>query len=174
MFGTRKPNDRSPPRPFKPTDAQAKAYGERKVAETQRSTSIMVTAIDNLGSIARSLIDGAKSNPIIGVLIALITVDILEQGGIIRTSTKDLMVKLVLIAFGVEVTAEIAGMIFNALPWGHAGGTSNSDLLKPTLQTNVENPPVPKGGGGGEGASGATAALTGAIAKAAPEAAAAA
>lgn len=151
------------------SDASTLGYAARDVAAKEKDSAIATAAIDNLGSVVRELVHAAVANPLVGILISLITVDVLENAGVIRPATSALMVRIITIAFGVEITIEGAEAISSVLsgPLSSIFGGSSapppdpSKLIAPQTQTVVMNPPVVNGSGAsGGGGSGVLGALT--------------
>jgi len=130
----------------KPTEAQATGYAQRKIAETMAKAQMAVAGIDAGSSVLRELISCAKANPIIGVLLAAVTTDILGQAQVIRPSTEAFMFRCLGVAFGVSVSVEAAEGLASFLdaidPFKSGGPTppNPADLIAPTPTTLVENP----------------------------------
>ncbi|MCI4320604.1 MAG: hypothetical protein L3K23_10840 [Thermoplasmata archaeon] len=154
-------SDDGDPRRF--SDRQSQAYAARQIAAGTNSKDIAVAGITSASAVVRELITVAKANPIIGVVLAAIVVDVLDQAKVIRPQTSIFLFNCIGVAFDVTVAAEIVDIFGEINPFKSGGGSnSNSDLIKPVPTTIVENPPaaanasVPPGAMMGSGGSGAT------------------
>jgi len=164
-----------PPRPnpnFKPTSAQATGYAARKVAAIQAGADVTTAAIAAFGGVAREVVGVAKANPIMGIFLALVGADMLNQAHLIQNSTKNIIFALCGVAFGVEVGLTIVegvGAVINELDPFSTHGSSAPDpslLVRPSPTVIVENPPAQPGAPtGGPGLGGGSSMLTALIPK---------
>jgi hypothetical protein len=164
MLGKR--GAQEPPKPpFKPTAEQARGFADRQVAKTQAAAQVVSTTVEAGAAVIRELVSAAKSNPVIGVALALITANILRKASIIDAKTEATIFTIATVAFGVTITLEVVegiGAAINEIdPFSQGGATppNPADLIRPSATTIVENPPV-RGGGEGSGAQAASGAAT--------------
>lgn len=134
-------DDLGNPRRF--SDAQSLAYALRHVSEGTNSKDVAVAGISSAAAIVRELIAVAKSNPIIGVVLAAVVTDVLAQTKVIRPQTSTFLFTCIGVAFDVSVAASVADIFAELNPFSSGGGAANNaDLIKPVATTLVENPPV--------------------------------
>lgn len=137
--------------------AKETGYAERKVAETQAGAQTKVAAIEAAGGVVRELVSAAKSNPIIGCAVALIVADVLASARVITARTEAFIFIMVGTAFGVTVALEVldtgAAIASSVNPFSGGGATAPdpSELIRPSAQTVVENPPAIKSADQGVG-----------------------
>lgn len=141
------------------TDAQTMGYAARDVARVQANADMAVAGIETTGSIIRELFSAAKANPLIGILAALVTVDILHKAGAIRDGTAMIVFRIVesfaLVSLATEGISAFSDFVQAIDPF-KSGGSSNAaatDVLTPVPTTLVES----RGsGGGGDPSAGAS------------------
>jgi hypothetical protein len=132
-----------------PSDASSLGYAQRKVAETTAKADVKVAELSALRDVICEVIRTAKSHPIMGLTLAVVTADILEQGGVIRTDTRALVNQMCGIAFGVSVSIEVVDGVANLIhsfesnPFGGNQTPDPANLIRPSASTIVENPPTP-------------------------------
>jgi hypothetical protein len=146
MMGGKKP----------PSSASTTGYSARKIAETERTQTIGVATIQAVRDVLVEMLSACKANPIIGVITAVVVVDMLHRAGLITAGAYSACVTFISVAFGVTVAIEVAETGV-ALITGITGGGSTApdpgELIKPVPTTLVEaaNPasPTPAGSAGG-------------------------
>jgi hypothetical protein len=96
---------------------------ERQLAQMGFAESV----IHDLKDITVELIKTAQTNPLVGIAVSLVTVDILKRLHIIDEKIFDLLVLIISAAAGVDLA--------RALLEGLIPGTGNVDLIKPVPST---------------------------------------
>lgn len=133
----------------KPTDAQATAYGRRKVAETNAKSRAVVGGMSLTKDVLVEIISVAKVNPVVGAVLALIMVDILAENKVLSPRGATLGYIIVGGAFGVSVADDVINDVtqlitaLNPFKQGGATATDPADLIKPVATTFVEAPGTP-------------------------------
>lgn len=130
-----------------------RSYGARKIAEGTNAADMAIAGINSSGAIVREFVSLAKSNPIVGVVIAGIAIDVAFQAKLIDAGMKATLVTCLVTAFGVGVVVDAAEGLISAVT---GGANSTADLIRPSATTIVENPPAAanastpnRGGAGG-------------------------
>lgn len=121
-------------------------YAEREVAKTHAHADEIVAGITAAKDIVTALIDTAKANPIMGIVLAVVTADVLQRTHIITPKTEAFIFTVCGVAFGVEVGLEAVEGISSIIGdiTGHGSSAPNpADLVRPSPTTVVENPPPP-------------------------------
>ena len=121
---TTKPRGRPPG-----TRRQFKA--ERRLARELAAKNLQSQGLDAVTSVLTELVRAAKSNPVIGVGLGIVTVDLLY-----RTRVLSLVGAGAFYAFlGAKAYADIIGAIAGVLPFSHAA--VERDSFQPTLQSDT-------------------------------------
>lgn len=126
-------------REFRPTASQAAGYANRKVAESTNAADMAIAGINTSGAVIRELISTVKSNPIMGVILAGIVIDVAFKAKLIDAGMKNTLVACLVTAFGVTVAMDVATGIISAV---EGGSNADTNLIQPSAQTIVENPPA--------------------------------
>lgn len=136
-------DDETPRRGRRFSDAETIGYAVRDSAKQSRGADIAVAGIQTSGAILRELIAVAKANPIIGVVLAAVVVDVLYQTKVIRPQTSTFLFTCIGAAFAISAAEGTVDIFAQLLPWSSsAAASSNADLIKPIPTTLVENPPI--------------------------------
>lgn len=116
---------------------------------TAAFSNIAIQGIETFGDILKELIRASMSNPMMGILVSLIVIDVLENNKILRNDSVDsngvghsstaLMMKgIIVAAAGVSVAGEIIQTIGDIVPLAQ-GSRSPASLLQPSGQVLVFN-----------------------------------
>lgn len=120
------------------TPAVAKIDGKTRVQEAQ------IDLVKSLGvdfkDISTEVIRTAANNPLMGCVVAVVVADLLNRGKLLSDQAKGIIFGMVLVAFGVSVTGELASDLEGVIGTftGNAPQQANpTDLIRPVASTIV-------------------------------------
>ena len=125
------------------------SYGAREVAKTTSAADIAIAGITSTGNIIQELVALAKTNPLIGVVLAIIVTDALSRGTkpVISPAGKVMIYTLIGFTMGVTIVADLAQTADNIISTlegnGGQGSLNPGELIMPVATTLVENPQPP-------------------------------
>lgn len=112
-----------------------KAGREQKIT-LESWTDVLKGLLEGLGDIGKELLRAASSNPLIGIFLVLTLSDVFEKAGIIQPGTGYLVKGLIVSAAGVELGAEVMGMLTDVLPFAPAKNPQ-PEIFKPSVTTMI-------------------------------------
>jgi len=146
--------------PTAPGVAAVRASGqtERFVAELDLAKAALGDFKDLLIEFVRT----ASSNPLTGFALVVIVADILKTQKVISPSAASLIEVTATAAYGVDIALDLESGLLSI--FGKNPGTSNADLVRPSVETMVAPPTTAHGNGQGAGSGSAISRLLGLVA----------
>lgn len=138
--------------PEEARQAQRRGVSLKKKALKLAGESELLGFIADLSGDAKDIvveiIRAAQANPLLGIFVALVGSNVLKRGGVIDQTTANILVGVILVAFGITEAAALEQAIpgLGAL-FGSSSGSSVEKLLIPTPTTLTQVQAEQKGQG---------------------------
>lgn len=115
-----------------PTKTEYINTGEGKSEKALGEAAVGTAAIEQIGGLLRDLVKASLSNPLIGILISVITVDLLQQAGFLTKERAGLMIIIISAAAGITLSTEIVTAIGDLIPKLGGSATSIPSVITPS------------------------------------------
>lgn len=87
------------------------------------TAAVLTSGIEEFGGIIKELIRASMSNPMIGLVVSIISLSVLGKAGVVSDGDKKVGMILIGAAAGIQLTAEIIDDLSKFVPSVQSGGT---------------------------------------------------